>query len=65
MELIESILAVIGAVVLGASFIVKGLEVIAGVTPTTKDDEFVGKLKRGLGYVSGLLDRFAVHPTKK
>lgn len=65
MELIEQILAVIGAVVLGATCIVKGLEVIAGITPTTKDDEFVGKVKRALGYVSDILDRFAVHPAGK
>lgn len=65
MELIEQILTIVGAVVVGATFIVKGLEVIAAVTPTTKDDVFVGKLKRGLGYLADLLDRFAVHPTKK
>lgn len=65
MELLEQILMIIGAVVSGATLIVLGLEKIAAVTPTTKDDEFVGKLQRGLGYVSAILDRFAVHPTKK
>lgn len=65
MEIIETILAIIGGVVAGATLIVAGLEKIAGVTKTTKDDEFVGKLKRGLGWVADLLDRLAVHPTKK
>ena len=65
MELLEQILMIIGAVVSGATLIVLGLEKIAGITPTTKDDEFVGKVKRALGYVSDLLDRFAVHPAGK
>ena len=65
MELLEQILMIIGAVVSGATLIVLGLEKIAGITPTTKDDEFVGKVKRALGYVSAILDRFAVHPAGK
>ena len=65
MELLEQILMIIGAVVSGATLIVLGLEKIAGITPTTKDDEFVGKVKRALGYVSDILDRFAVHPAGK
>lgn len=65
MELIETILAILGAVVAGATLIVAGLDKIAAVTPTTKDDEYVGKLKKALGYVSDILDRFAIHPTKK
>ena len=39
---IELALIVIGAM----ATIVKGLEVVAGVTPTTKDDEYVGKVKK-------------------
>ena len=65
MELLEQSLMIIGAVVSGATLIVLGLEKIAGTTPTTKDDEFVGKVKRALGYVSAILDRFAVHPAGK
>lgn len=65
MELLEQILMIIGAVVSGATLIVLGLEKIAGITPTTKDDEFVGKVKRMLGYVSDLLDRLSVHPAGK
>lgn len=65
MELLEQILMIIGAVVSGATLIVLGLEKIAGITPTTKDDEFVGKVKRALGYVSAILDRLSVHPAGK
>lgn len=49
---LELALAVVGA----AALIVKGLETIAGITPTTKDDKYVGYIKRGLGYVSHWLD---------
>lgn len=51
-------LAVIG----GASTIVAGLEKIAGVTPSTKDDYYVSKAKRALGYLSDILSRFALNP---
>lgn len=40
--------------------VVKGLEVIAGVTPTTKDDEAVGKIKKYLGVVSYWLDKLSL-----
>lgn len=53
---IELALVVIGAM----ATIVKGLEVVAGVTPTTKDDEYVGKVKKALGYVSYWLDKLSL-----
>jgi len=53
------------AVVGGASLIVQGLEKIAGVTPSTKDDEWVGKTKRTLGKVSEVLSRLALNPKDK
>lgn len=49
---LETALALVGA----AAMIVKGLEVVAGITPTTKDDKYVGYLAKGLGYVSHWLD---------
>lgn len=61
---LDSILVVIGAVVVGCTAIVAGLEKIASITPSTKDDEYVGKLKKALGVVSGLLDYFSVYRTK-
>ena len=53
---IELALVVIGAM----ATIVKGLEVVAGVTPTTKDDEYVGKTKKALGVVSYWLDKLSL-----
>ena len=53
---IELALIIIGAM----ATIVKGLEVVAGVTPTTKDDEYVGKVKKALGVVSYWLDKLSL-----
>jgi hypothetical protein len=53
-------LAIIGAL----ATIVKGLEVLAGVTPSTKDDELVGKAKRFLGLVSYWLDKLSLSVKK-
>lgn len=47
-----------------ASIIFKALEKIAHVTPTTKDDEFVSKVRKALGFLSALLDRLALNPDK-
>lgn len=60
-EWIMIALAVIG----GASTIVLGLEKIAGVTPSTKDDHYVSKAKQVLGWVSEILSRFALNPKDK
>lgn len=57
--------AVLLSTVVGtASIIFKALEKIAQVTPTTKDDEFVGKVRKYLGFLSALLDRLALNPDK-
>jgi len=53
---IELALVIVG----GLAVVVKGLEVIAGVTPSTKDDEYVSKAKKALGYVSYWLDRLSL-----
>jgi len=55
----------LGINVTEATSIVAALEKIAEVTPTTKDDEYVGKAKVALGYVSALLDKVSVWTTKK
>lgn len=54
-----------GIIVGAATSIVAALEKVAAVTPTTKDDEYVGKAKVALGYVSALLDKVSVWTTKK
>lgn len=64
MESIQEWVVIILAVVGGASSIVLGLEKIAKVTPSTKDDYYVGKAKRGLGWVSAILDKVALNPKK-
>jgi|JI7StandDraft_1071085.scaffolds.fasta_scaffold05971_3 hypothetical protein len=53
---IEMALVIVGAL----ATVVKGLEVIAGITPTTKDDLYVGKVKQFLGHVSYWLDRLSL-----
>lgn len=45
----------LGIIVTAATSIVAALEKIAEVTPTTKDDEYVGKAKVALGYVLSLI----------
>ena len=57
---IELALVIVGEL----AAIVKGLEVIAGVTPSTKDDELVGKAKRALGVVSYWLDKLSLSVKK-
>lgn len=51
-DLINTALAVVGA----AALVVKGLEAFADITPTTKDDKYVSKMKKFLGFVSYWLD---------
>ena len=53
---IETALVIVGAL----AAIVKGLEVIAGVTPSTKDDECVSKAKQYLGHASYWLDKLSL-----
>lgn len=45
-----------------ASALVRLVEVVAGITPTTADDEFAGKARRALGTVIKLADRVALNP---
>jgi hypothetical protein len=57
---IEYLLIIVGA----ASLIVAGLEKIADLTPTDKDNIAIGKAKRFLARVIAILDRLAVNPDK-
>lgn len=65
MEYIESIFMWLGIIVTAATAIVAALEKVAEVTPTTKDDEYIGKAKQWLGFVSAILDKVSVWNTKK
>ena len=51
-QYLETALAVVGA----AAVVVAALEKVAGITPTTKDDKFVGVAKKVVGYISYWLD---------
>lgn len=48
-----------------ASYIFQILEKIADLTPTDKDNEYLGKAQRALAYVIAILDRIAVNPDKE
>lgn len=60
---IENALTVVGAVVTAATLIVAGLDKIAQITPTKKDDEYVGKVRALLVTVSTVLDKVSVYTT--
>lgn len=59
----QNILVLVGALVTAATLVVAGLDKIAQITPTTKDDEFVSKAKVILSHVSTLLDKVSVYTT--
>ena len=65
MESVQMFFSTLGLVVSGASMIVAGLDVVAGVTPTDKDDKAIAAAKRGLGFVSAVLDKISVWQWKK
>ena len=52
LEYVELALTIVGA----AALIVKGLETVAGITPTTKDDKVVSTLAKYLSIASYYLD---------
>lgn len=60
METLYAIFTTVGAVVSGASVIVGGLDVLAKITPSTKDDEAIDAAKRGLSFVSAVLDKVSI-----
>lgn len=65
--MIESVLnvfAIIGITISVASTIVLSLERIAEVTPSTKDDKYVAKVKKWLGFISYVLDPINIYTTK-
>jgi hypothetical protein len=59
-----NILSIVGGVVSVATIVVASLERFAEITPSTKDDIYVAKIKKCLGYVSYVLDPLNVYTTK-
>ena len=64
MELLTDVFMWLGIVVTFCTTVVTALEKIVEVTPSTKDDEYVAKAKKWLGYVSAILDNLNVYTTK-
>jgi hypothetical protein len=48
-----------------ASFLLQGIALITGVTPSKRDDEFVNQGFRAIAKLQGLLDRIALNPTSE
>jgi hypothetical protein len=65
MELFEQVMFWAGTVITGATMLQGLLEYIAGITPSTKDDEFVTKTKKYLGFASAILDKLSILTPKK
>ena len=49
------------AVVGGASLVVQGLAKIAAITPSTRDDEIIGKVQGLLATTTRILDKVALN----
>ena len=64
-QTIVSVFAVLSVVVGAASTVVAGLEKIAEVTPTDKDNKAIGKARRFIATVVAILDRVALNPDEK
>ncbi|MCR3957535.1 hypothetical protein NUK42_02065 [Aeromonas veronii] len=61
MELVFHWLFILMAVVGGASLVVQGLAKIAAVTPSTRDDEIIGKVGAFLVGLAKVLDKLALN----
>jgi hypothetical protein len=57
-ELFTTVTALVGA----ASILVRGIGMITAITPSTKDDEVVDTLSRGLAKAVRVLDMVAINP---
>lgn len=60
-ELVFQSLVILMAVVGGASLVVQGLAKIAAVTPSTRDDEIIGKVDAFLVGLIKVLDKLALN----
>lgn len=59
-EAVVALLAIFG----GASVLVTLLEKVADLTPTDKDNQFLGSIRRFLAKIIAFLDRMALNPPK-
>ncbi|MFM5658962.1 hypothetical protein ACET8F_02310 [Aeromonas veronii] len=60
-EVVINWLVILMAVVGGASIVVQGMAKIAAVTPSTRDDEIIGKVDAFLVGLAKVLDKLALN----
>ncbi|WP_279501663.1 hypothetical protein [Aeromonas veronii] len=60
-EVVANWIVILMAVVGGASLVVQGLAKIAAVTPSTGDDEIIGKVDAFLVGLAKILDKLALN----
>ncbi|MCJ7976760.1 hypothetical protein LOS88_09590 [Aeromonas veronii] len=60
-EVVINWIVILMAVVGGASMVVQGLAKIAAVTPSTRDDEIIGKVDAFLVGLAKVLDKLALN----
>ncbi|MFQ2095511.1 hypothetical protein ACK33Q_03385 [Aeromonas veronii] len=60
-EVVINWIVILMAVVGGASLVVQGLAKIAAVTPSTRDDEVIGKVQGFLTGLAKILDKVALN----
>ena len=60
-EVVINWIVILMAVVGGASMVVQGLAKIAAVTPSTRDDEVIGKVQAFLVGLTMVLDKLALN----
>lgn len=60
-EVVINWIVILMAVVGGASLVVQGLAKIAAVTPSTRDDEIIGKVDAFLVCLAKILDKLALN----
>ncbi|UZE61018.1 hypothetical protein ONR73_07355 [Aeromonas veronii] len=60
-EVVINWIVILMAVVGGASLVVQGLAKIAAVTPSTRDDEIIGKVNAFLVGLAKVLDKLALN----
>lgn len=65
METIQLFFSTVGVVVSAASLVVAGLDKLASITPTDKDDKALAAAARGLGFVSAVLDKVSIWQWKR
>ena len=60
-EVVINWIVILMAVVGGASLVVQGLAKIAVITPSTRDDEIIGKVNAFLVGLAKILDKLALN----